>query len=122
MNHLPMNWKTMLKSSLLLVAAASFVWAQNAALETDEKSLRDAYEKVKAGPADSPQFAKGYRDLAEFYCAQSRYAEAEPLLAKLLEEREHAFGLNSGEIVGDINELARVNFAQMKFGQSDIYW
>ncbi len=112
----------MLKSCLLLVTLAFSLLAQNSATDTDEKSLKDAYEKVKSGPADSPQFAKGYRDLAEYYCAQSRYSEAEPLLAKLLEEREHAFGLNSADIVQDINELARVNFAQMKFGQSDVFW
>lgn len=110
------------KSCLLLVAAASFLLAQAPAPEPDEKSLKDAFEKVRSSPADSPQFAKAYRDLAEYYCSQSRYADAEPVFAKLLEEREHAFGLNSAEIVSDITELARVNFAQMKFGAADSYW
>ena len=36
---------------------------------------------------------------AETLCAQSRYAEAEKLYVKLLEEREHALGLNSPELV-----------------------
>lgn len=96
--------------------------AQNAAFDNDEKSLREAYEKVKNGPGESPEFAKGYRNLAEHLCAQSRYSEAEPLFAKLLEEREHAFGLNGVEIVPDLNDLARVAFAQMKFGVADGYW
>jgi tetratricopeptide (TPR) repeat protein len=111
------------KSCLLLAAAASFaLLAQAPVAEPDEKSLKDAFEKAKSSPADSPQFAKAYRDLADFYCSQSRYGDAEPVYAKLLEEREHAFGLNSGEIVPDITELARVNFAQMKFGAADTYW
>ena len=96
------------KSWLLLAVAASFLLAQSPTVDPDEKSLKDALDKVKSSPADSAQFAKAYRDLGEFYCSQSRYAEAEPLFAKLLEEREHAFGLNSADIVPEVAELARV--------------
>jgi tetratricopeptide (TPR) repeat protein len=109
----------MFKTCLLVAAFVSVLSAQT---DPDEKSLKEALEKAKASPAETPQFAKGYRDLAEFYCAQSRYGDAEPLIAKLLEEHEHAFGLNSAEIVQDISELARVNFAQMKFGAADTHW
>ena len=49
------------------------------------------------GPFDAKQ-AQEWRDAAELLCAQSRYAEAEKLYVKLLEEREHALGLNSPEL------------------------
>ena len=106
----------------MIAFGVSALLAQNAAFDNDEKSLREAYEKVKNASGESLEFAKGYRNLAEHLCAQSRYSEAEPLFAKLLEEREHAFGLNAAEIVGDLNDLARVAFAQMKFGVADGYW
>jgi hypothetical protein len=65
------------------------------------------------GPFDAKQ-AQEWRDTAETLCAQSRYEEAEKLYVKLLEEREHALGLNNPELASDLNDLGRVNFAQMK--------
>src|SRR5579863_9575952 len=73
------------------------------------------------GPFDSKQ-AQEWRDAAELLCAQSRYAEAEKLYVKLLEEREHALGLNSPELAVDLNDLGRVNFAQMKYQQATSYY
>ena len=61
------------------------------------------------GPFDAKQ-AKEWRDTAEVLCAQSRYEEAERLYLKLLEEREHALGLNSPELSSDLNDLGRVSF------------
>lgn len=69
------------------------------------------------GPFDAKQ-AQEWRDTAETLCAQSRYEEAEKLYVKLLEEREHALGLNSPELALDLNDLGRVNFAQMKYQQA----
>ena len=37
-------------------------------------------------------------------------------------EREHALGLNSPEIVKDLNDLGRVTFAQMKYQQAIAYY
>ena len=41
---------------------------------------------------------------------------------KLLEEREHSLGLNSPDLVADLNDLGRVNFAQMKYGAAITYY
>ncbi len=73
------------------------------------------------GPFDEKQ-AQEWHIAAEQLCAQSRYAEAEKLYVKLLEEREHALGLNSPEIVNDLNDLGRVTFAQMKYQQALTYY
>ncbi|BDC50216.1 hypothetical protein F183_A25320 [Bryobacterales bacterium F-183] len=103
-------------------ATATLALAQNAVInDSDERTLKEAVEREKGAP-DSPKFAKAYRDLADFYCAQSRYTEAEPVVAKLLEEREHAFGLNAAEIIPDLHLLAQLNFAQMKFGAAETQW
>lgn len=105
-----------------LATLATLALAQNAVIhDSDEKTLKDAVDREKGAP-DSPKFAKAYRDLADFYCAQSRYTEAEPVVAKLLEEREHAFGLNAAEIIPDLHLLAQLNFAQMKFGAAESQW
>ncbi len=73
------------------------------------------------GPFD-PKLAKEWRDTAETLCAQSRYAEAEKLYLRLLEEREHSLGLNSPELASDLNDLGRVSFAQMKYQQAASYY
>src|SRR3984957_20475112 len=73
------------------------------------------------GPFDAKQ-AQEWRDTAETLCAQSRYEEAEKLYVKLLEEREHALGLNNPEPDTDLNDLGRVNFAQMKDQQATSYY
>ena len=57
------------------------------------------------------------------FCARKAgTTEAEKLYAKLLEEREHALGLNSPDLVADLNDLGRVNFAQMKYQQATTYY
>ena len=73
------------------------------------------------GPFDAKQ-AQEWRDAAELLCAQSRYAEAEKLYVNLLEEREHALGLNSPELATDLYDLGRVTFAQMKYQQALSYY
>jgi tetratricopeptide (TPR) repeat protein len=73
------------------------------------------------GPFDAKQ-AREWRDAAEMLCAQSRYAEAEKLYAKLLEELEHSLGLNNPDLVPNLNDLGRVNFAQMKYQQAIAYY
>ena len=69
------------------------------------------------GPFDAKQ-AKEWRDAAGLLCSQSRYGEAEKLYAKLLDEREHALGLNSPELASDLNDLGRVSFAQNKYAEA----
>ncbi len=63
-----------------------------------------------------------WKTAADRLCAESKYSDAEKYYAKILEEREHAFGLNSPEIVADISDLGRVAFAQMKFGTAENYY
>jgi tetratricopeptide (TPR) repeat protein len=73
------------------------------------------------GPFDAAQ-AQEWRAAAEALSAQSRYDEAEKLYSKLLEEREHALGLNSPELAVDLDNLGRVCFAQMKVQQAAAYY
>ena len=73
------------------------------------------------GPFDAKQ-AQEWGAAAEVLCAQSRYAEAEKLYLKLLEEREHNLGLNNPELATDLNDLGRVSFAQMKYQQAIAYY
>jgi len=73
------------------------------------------------GPFDAKQ-AQEWRAAAETLSAQSRYGEAEKLYVKLLDEREHALGLNSPELAKDLTDLGRVTFAQAKYQQAVTYY
>ena len=109
-----------------------FVWTlvipalfgQNARPSFEASSLPNTVDVMPsqvAGPFD-PQRTKEWRRAAQVLCDQSRYAEAEQLYAKLLDEREHSLGLNSPDLAMDLSDLGRVNFAQMKYDQSAIYY
>src|SRR5882724_8677590 len=73
------------------------------------------------GPFDARQ-AQEWRDAAETLCTQSRYGEAEKLYVKLLDEREHALGLNNPELVSELMDLGRIEFAQQKYQQAISYY
>ena len=50
---------------------------------------------------------------------QGRYVEAEKLYSKRLELAEDSLGRANPELIPAVNDLARVNFAQMKFARAE---
>jgi hypothetical protein len=111
-------------------ALAIFVVAATASAQNGPRPGWAAAPPARPGSApDIPVKASGVsynlRNVSEWkvsadqLAGQSKYGEAEKLYAKVLEEREHALGLNSPELVADLSDLGRVNFAQMKFGMAE---
>src|ERR1700722_13819169 len=83
-----------------------------------EKALLAAVtESAQWKPVD-PRVAQAYRELGDFYSSQGRYAEAEKTYNKRLELAEDALGRANPEIITAVNDLARVNFAQMKYART----
>ena len=83
-----------------------------------EKTLLAAVtESAQWKPAD-PRVAQAYRELGDFYSSQGRYGEAEKTYTKRLELAEDALGRANPEIITAVNDLARVNFAQMKYART----
>ena len=127
MNFVPASLR-LLRFFLCIIiglAGASLSSAQKARSDGDKPALPSLPGDVitpsrGVGPFDAKQ-AKEWHDTAEILCAQSRYEEAEKLYLKLLEEREHALGLNNPELASDLNDLGRVSFAQMKYQQATSY-
>jgi tetratricopeptide (TPR) repeat protein len=68
-------------------------------------------------PTDS-RVAKAYRELGDFYSAESRYPEAEKIYQKRLELEEDTLGRANPQLIGAVQDLARVNFAQMKYART----
>lgn len=62
--------------------------------------------------------AKAYEDLADYYTAERRYADAEAPYQKALEIKEDALGRANPAIIPAVDDLARVNFAQMKYDEA----
>src|ERR1700722_10268593 len=83
-----------------------------------EKTLLAAFaDEAQWNPAD-PRVAQTYRELGDFYSSQGRYSEAEKTYTKRLELAEDALGRANPEIITAVNDLARVNFAQMKYART----
>jgi CHAT domain-containing protein len=62
--------------------------------------------KSKLGGENNPFFAKATADLGWFYRANTRYAEAEPLLTKALAIREQTLGIDHPDYIRNKEELA----------------
>src|SRR5437879_2473690 len=89
-----------------------------AALSQKEKTLLEAVsESAQWKPAD-PRVPKAYQNLADFYSAQGRYADSEVPYQKRLELEEDMLGRANPQIIPAVNDVARVNFAQMKYALS----
>src|SRR5580704_8800773 len=86
-----------------------------AAVSAKEKALLAAVTETAQWKPVDPRVAKAYRDLADFYSAESRYPEAEKIYQKRLELEEDALGRANPQLIGAVQDLARVNFAQMKY-------
>src|SRR5271170_5961401 len=89
-----------------------------AAVATKEKSLLAAVNDAAQWKATDPRVAKAHQNLADYYSAEGRYADAERVYQKTLELNEDMLGRANPAIIPAIDDLARVNFAQMKYEQS----
>ena len=93
-------------------------WAAAPPVPPRPSSAPDVPSKA-AGVSYNLRNVSEWKVSADQLSGQSKYSEAEKLYAKILEEREHALGLNNPELVADLSDLGRVNFAQMKFGMAE---
>src|SRR6266446_1124448 len=106
--------------AVLVLVLGGLAFAQNAekapaAILAKEKALQAAVtETAQWKPAD-PRVAKAYRELGDFYSSLSRFTDAEKTYQKRLELEEDALGRANPQIIPAITDLARVNFAQMKY-------
>src|SRR5215467_5554495 len=89
-----------------------------AAISLKEKTLLAAVTESSQWKPTDPRVSKAYRDLGDFYSSQGRYSEAEKSYTKRLELEEDALGRANPEIIVAVNDLARVNFAQMKYART----
>ena len=89
-----------------------------AAVATKEKTLLAAVTEAAQWKATDPRVAKAHQNLADYYSAEGRYADAEKVYQKRLELEEDMLGRANPAIIPAIDDLARVNFAQMKCEQS----
>jgi tetratricopeptide (TPR) repeat protein len=85
---------------------------------TQEKTLLAAVSDAAQWKATDPRVAKAHENLADYYSAEGRYADAERVYQKTLELDEDMLGRANPAIIPAIDDLARVNFAQMKYDQA----
>ncbi len=83
-----------------------------------EKTLLAAVSDAAQWKATDPRVAKAHENLADYYSAEGRYADAERVYQKTLELNEDMLGRANPAIIPAIDDLARVNFAQMKYDQA----
>jgi serine/threonine protein kinase len=81
-----------------------------------ERSLA-RYEKA-FGP-DSPEIEKQLNDLAKYYYQQHRFAEAEPLLKRLVAIREKVLGPIHAEVADTLIRLADCYSAKGKYAEAE---
>src|SRR5260370_24703790 len=95
---------------------------RQAGVSGKEKALVGGVSETAQWKPAGPRVAKAYRELADFYSSQSRFTDAERTYQKRLELEEDALGRANPQINPAITDLARVNFAQMKYGRaSELY-
>ena len=75
-------------------------------------------ERCGAVEAADPRVAKAHENLADYYSAEGRYAEAEKVYQKTLELKEDMLGRANPAIIPAVDDVARVSFAQMKYDQA----
>src|SRR5438105_2528319 len=71
-----------------------------------EALLKRALEAARNLGPDDPRVADIHEELARVYSAESKYAEAEGLLRAALSMREKSAGLESPELIHDLEFLA----------------
>ena len=80
-----------------------------------EKQLKAALKSTREFASNDPKLMNTLNDLAQTYRAQSKYADAEPLMERHLALKERFLGKFHPDLAKDIDALGRVCFAQMKF-------
>jgi tetratricopeptide (TPR) repeat protein len=103
---------------LVLGCAGSVASEALAQALTQEKALLAAVGDAAQWKATDPRVAKAHENLADYYSAEGRYADAERVYQKTLELDEDLLGRANPAIIPAIDDLARVNFAQMKYDQA----
>lgn len=83
-----------------------------------EKMLLATVSEASQWKPSDPRVAKAHQDLADYYSAEGRYAEAEKLYEKTLELKEDILGRSNPAIIPAVDDVARVSFAQMKYDQA----
>ena len=89
-----------------------------AAVPAQEKTLLAAVSEAAQWKPLDPRVAKAHEDLADFYSAEGRYADAEKVYQKTLELKEDMLGRANPAIIPAVDDVARVSFAQMKYDQA----
>jgi tetratricopeptide (TPR) repeat protein len=83
-----------------------------------EKTLLAAVTEAAQWKPLDPRVAQVHQDLADYYSAEGRYAEAEKVYQKTLELKEDMLGRANPAIIPAVDDVARVSFAQMKYDQA----
>src|ERR1700751_4179497 len=92
-----------------------------AAVPAKEKTLLAAVSEAAQWKPLDPRVAKAHEDLADYYSAEGRYADAEKVYQKTLELKEDMLGRANPAIIPAVDNVARVSFAQMKYEQAADY-
>ena len=87
-----------------------------------ETQLKAALKSTRDFASNDPKLMNTLRDLAQVYRAQSKYAEAEPLMERHLALKERFLGKFHPDLAKDLDQLGRVCFAQMKFVSAEAYF
>jgi tetratricopeptide (TPR) repeat protein len=108
---------------VLVLCFAQFASAQSsdkpqAAIPAKEKTLLAAVSDAAQWKPLDPRVAQAHQDLADFYSAEGRYADAEKVYQKTLELKEDMLGRANPAIIPAVDDVARVSFAQMKYDQA----
>jgi len=88
------------------------------AVAAKERTLLAAISEAAQWKPLDPRVAKAHQDLADYYSAERRYAEAEKVYQKTLELKEDMLGRANPAIIPAVDDVARVCFAQMKYDQA----
>jgi tetratricopeptide (TPR) repeat protein len=83
-----------------------------------EKTLLAAVSDASQWKPLDPRVAQAHEDLADYYSAEGRYADAEKIYQKTLELKEDMLGRANPAIIPAVDDVARVSFAQMKYDQA----
>ena len=87
-----------------------------------ETQLKAALKSSRDFASNDPKLLNTLRDLAQAYRAQSKYAEAEPLMERHLALKERFLGKFHPDLAKELDQLGRVCFAQMKFVSAEAYF
>jgi tetratricopeptide (TPR) repeat protein len=112
---------------VLVLACAAFLRGETIAQSLDkpqapttaqEKTLLASVNDAAEWKPTDPRVANAYENLADYYSAEGRYADAERVYQKRLELEEDMLGRANPAIIPAVDAVARVSFAQMKYEQA----